>query len=603
MSRTEDTTAVNSLVYITGMGILSAIGNGRAETERALLEGRSGVEQLRLLPSVHQDLPCGEVKLSNEELRGRLHIPADKPCNRTALLGIEAIRQALEQSGLPLDEAWLLSGTTVGGMDSTEQHFLEMLEGDDWLSLLATHDSGSTTGLMADYFGIPARRTLTVSTACSSAANALIVGANMIKTGEAEAVIAGGSEALSLFHLNGFHTLMILDTERCRPFDETRRGLNLGEGAGFVVLESAASVRRRGAKPLAILSGYGNRCDAFHQTASSDNGEGAALAMQEALDMAGLTPQAIGYVNAHGTGTPNNDASESAALQRIFDKSVPPVSSTKPFTGHATSAAGGIEAVISLLALQDGFIPANLGWAHPMPGGIVPSAGEQGVVLRHVMCNSFGFGGNDSSLIFSRPDAEGFDGEACGEVRSSTASFEVATVSCVRSTPDAPLDNLREFMTPMESRRLCKLLKSALMTSLTALRQAGVETPDAIIVGTSYGMLENSEKFLLELCREGEHGLSPTLFMQSTHNTIAGTLAIRTHCHGYNITYTQLGEEETLDLCRRDAERLMRLGRIRNALIGYYNEVTPALHDMVLRLRGEDLPVGVTSTAMFLEKR
>ena len=603
MSRTEDTTAVNSLVYITGMGILSAIGNGRAETERALLEGRSGVEQLRLLPSVHQDLPCGEVKLSNEELRGRLHIPADKPCNRTALLGIEAIRQALEQSGLPLDEAWLLSGTTVGGMDSTEQHFLEMLEGDDWLSLLATHDSGSTTGLMADYFGIPARRTLTVSTACSSAANALIVGANMIKTGEAEAVIAGGSEALSLFHLNGFHTLMILDTERCRPFDETRRGLNLGEGAGFVVLESAASVRRRGAKPLAILSGYGNRCDAFHQTASSDNGEGAALAMQEALDMAGLTPQAIGYVNAHGTGTPNNDASESAALQRIFDKSVPPVSSTKPFTGHATSAAGGIEAVISLLALQDGFIPANLGWAHPMPGGIVPSAGEQGVVLRHVMCNSFGFGGNDSSLIFSRLDAEGFDGEACGEVRSSTASFEVATVSCVRSTPDAPLDNLREFMTPIESRRLCKLLKSALMTSLTALRQAGVETPDAIIVGTSYGMLENSEKFLLELCREGEHGLSPTLFMQSTHNTIAGALAIRTHCHGYNITYTQLGEGETLDLCRRDAERLMRLGRIRNALIGYYNEVTPALHDMVLRLRGEDLPVGVTSTAMFLEKR
>ncbi len=603
MSRTEDTTAVNSLVYITGMGILSAIGNGRAETERALLEGRSGVEQLRLLPSVHQDLPCGEVKLSNGELRERLHISADKPCNRTALLGIEAIRQALEQSGLPLDEAWLLSGTTVGGMDSTEQHFLEMLEGDDWLSLLATHDSGSTTGLMADYFGIPARRTLTVSTACSSAANALIVGANMIKTGEAEAVIAGGSEALSLFHLNGFHTLMILDTERCRPFDETRRGLNLGEGAGFVVLESAASVRRRGAKPLAILSGYGNRCDAFHQTASSDNGEGAALAMQEALDMAGLTPQAIGYVNAHGTGTPNNDASESAALQRIFDKSVPPVSSTKPFTGHATSAAGGIEAVISLLALQDGFIPANLGWAHPMPGGIVPSAGEQGGVLRHVMCNSFGFGGNDSSLIFSRLDAEGFDGEACGEVRSSTASFEVATVSCVRSTPDAPLDNLREFMTPIESRRLCKLLKSALMTSLTALRQAGVETPDAIIVGTSYGMLENSEKFLLELCREGEHGLSPTLFMQSTHNTIAGTLAIRTHCHGYNITYTQLGEEETLDLCRRDAERLMRLGRIRNALIGYYNEVTPALHDMVLRLRGEDLPVGVTSTAMFLEKR
>ena len=250
MSRTGDTALMDSPVYITGTGIISAIGNGRAETERALLEGHSGVGTLRLLPSVHDDLPCGEVKLSNEELRSRLQISADRHCNRTALLGIEAIRQALEQSGLPVDEAWLLSGTTVGGMDSTERHFLEMLEGDDWLPLLTTHDAGSTTGLMADYFGIPARRVLTVSTACSSAANALIVGANMIKTGEAEAVIAGGSEALSLFHLNGFHTLMILDTERCRPFDDTRRGLNLGEGAGFVVLESAASVRRRGAKPL-----------------------------------------------------------------------------------------------------------------------------------------------------------------------------------------------------------------------------------------------------------------------------------------------------------------------------------------------------------------
>ena len=603
MNRTEHLTPMDKPIYITGMGIISAIGNSRAETERALLEGRSGVQTLRLLPSVHQDLPCGEVKLSNEELRQRLHIPADKGCNRTALLGIEAIRQALEQSGLPVEEAWLLSGTTVGGMDSTERHFLEMLEGDEWLPLLATHDSGSTTGLMADYFGIPARRTMTISTACSSAANALIVGANMIKTGEAEAVIAGGSEALSRFHLNGFHTLMILDTERCRPFDETRRGLNLGEGAGFVVLESAAFMRRRGGKPLAILSGYGNRCDAFHQTASSDNGEGATLAMQEALDMAGLTPQAIGYVNAHGTGTPNNDASESAALLRIFGNHVPPVSSTKPFTGHATSAAGGIESVISLLALQDGFIPVNLGGDHPMPGGIVPSAGEQGVVLRHVMCNSFGFGGNDSSLIFSRPEAEERAAEAEEKTSVEAVAFEVATVACVRSTPEAPLDNLREFMTPLESRRLCKLLKSALMTSLTALRQAGVDTPDAIILGTSYGMLENSEKFLLELCREGEHGLSPTLFMQSTHNTIAGTLAIRTHCHGYNITYTQLGEAETLDLCRREAERLMRLGRIHNALIGYHNEVTPALHDMLLRLRGENLPVGVTSTAMFLEKR
>ena len=593
---------MNRSIYITGAGVISAIGIGLAETERALREGRSGIAALQYLPSVHHELPCGEVKLSDDELCRRLHIPAGKVFNRTALLGIEAICQALTQSGLSAEEAWLVSGTTVGGMDRTEKHFLEMLEGDEWLPLLASHDSGSTTGLMAGYFGIPARRTLTISTACSSAANALIVGANMIKTGEADVVVAGGSEALSLFHLNGFHTLMILDTERCRPFDDTRRGLNLGEGAAFVVLESAASVRRRGGKPLAVLSGYGNRCDAFHQTASSADGEGAVLAMTEALEMAGLQPRDIGYVNAHGTGTPNNDASESVALQRVFGGEVPPVSSTKPFTGHATSAAGGIEAVISLLALRHGFIPANLGLRHPMPGGIIPSSGEENVSLRHVMCNSFGFGGNDSSLILSQPETVSAETSTGADRIPALPSVGLRTLSCVRSVPEAPLDNLREFMSPMESRRLCKLLKAAMMTSLTALRQAGVECPDAILVGTSYGMLENSEKFLLELCREGEQGLSPTLFMQSTHNTIAGALALRTRCHGYNITYTQLGEQEALDLCLRDADRLMRLGRIRNALIGYHNEVTPALRDMVWRLRGEDLPVGVTSVAMFVQK-
>ena len=272
------------------------------------------------------------MKLSDKELLIELGLPEDASYNRTALLGMVAIRQALQQSGAPLDEAYLLSGTTVGGMDRTEQHFLEMLEHDDYLDLLLLHDAGSTTRIMADYWGIPQQRTVTISTACSSAANAFIVGANMIRTGKADVVVAGGSEALSLFHLNGFNSLMILDTERCRPFDDTRKGLNLGEGAAYMVLESLESVRRRGGKCLAVLSGYGNRCDAFHQTASSADGEGARLAMEDALGMAGLTPGEIDYVNAHGTGTPNNDLSESMALKRVFADAMPFVSSTKSFT-------------------------------------------------------------------------------------------------------------------------------------------------------------------------------------------------------------------------------------------------------------------------------
>lgn len=588
---------MENAVYITGAGIISAIGNNKAEVKQALLDGRSGIGEIRILQSVHRELPCGEVNLSDEELLAMLGISSDSPYNRTALLGIVAIQEAVKQAGVPLDEAFLLSGTTVGGMDRTELHFLDMLEHDDNLNLLSSHDAGSTTQFMADYFGIPQQRTATISTACSSAANAFIVGANLIKTSRVEIVIVGGCEALSLFHLNGFNSLMILDIDRCRPFDDTRKGLNLGEGAAFMVLESADSVQRRGAKALAVLSGYGNRCDAFHQTASSADGEGAYLAMTDALTMAGLAPDKIDYINAHGTGTPNNDLSESRALKRLFSQTMPRISSTKSFTGHTTSASGGIEMVICLLALLDGFVPANLGWKNQMPEGITPSLGETDVVLNHVMCNSFGFGGNDSSLILSKI---GCGDEAKSGCTPGPVSMEV--LATVRFTPDMS-DRIKEFVKPMEARRLGKLQKAALITSLSALREANLECPDAIVVGTSYGMLENSEKFLMQLCRDGEQELSPTLFMQSTHNTIAGTLAIHTHCHGYNITYTQLGEQQVLDRCMQDVEMLMQEGQIDYALIGYHNEVTPALHDMILRLRGEDVPVGVSSVAIVIRKR
>lgn len=588
-------------VYITGAGIISAIGNNKDEVRQSLLRGESGIRDFRFLCSQHHELPCGEVKLSNNELRSMLNISPETLCNRTALLGIEAARQAIEQSGIAItDNLSLISGTTVGGIDNTEQHFLDMLERGEHLDLLTTHDTDSTTRLISAYFGINAKNTVTISTACSSAANAIIVAANMIQTGQADIVIAGGSEALSRFHLNGFNTLMILDTERCRPFDDTRRGLNLGEGAAFVVLESAKSIASRKAKPLAKLTGYGNCCDAFHQTASSDNGEGAYLAMTEALDMARLTPQEIDYVNAHGTGTPNNDISESAALERVFSSVLPPVSSTKAFTGHTTSASGSIELVICLLAMQGGFIPANLGWKHQMPDGITPSLGTQNVHPQHIMCNSFGFGGNDSSLIISKTDEIALDYTTD---KFSTDKIEIETLATVCSTPNAPLNNLREFMSPMESRRLSPLLKSALMTSLTALRDAGIETPDAIIVATSYGMFDNSEKFLLQMCREGEQGLSPTLFMQSTHNTVAGTLAMRTRCHGYNITYTNLDKDVALEQCLNDVKILMQKGKVENALIGYHNEITPILHELLFRLNGQDEPTGVTSIAKVIRKR
>ena len=368
---------------------------------RSLTARRSGVGSLRHLQTAHSDLPCGEVNMSDKELKVFLGIPADKVVPRTALFGIIAVKEALEEAGVKgSDRSALISGTTVGGMDVTERHYLQ---GDDQ-SLFRLHDCGSCTDGIADFFGGFGLVT-TISTACSSAANSIMLGADLIRSGRCDVVVAGGAECLTRYHLNGFNSLKILDSEPCRPFDATRNGLNLGEGAGFVILESEKHASKRGARPLGVLDGYGNACDAFHQTASSDDGEGAFLAMSKALNMSGLRPSDIDYVNAHGTATPNNDASESRAMIRLFGDKVPPVSSTKAFTGHTTSAAGSIEAVICLLAIRHGFIPVNLNWKEPFDGGIIPETdGREGVTLNHVLCNSFGFGGNDSSLLISRYD-------------------------------------------------------------------------------------------------------------------------------------------------------------------------------------------------------
>lgn len=387
-------------VVITGMGVVSALGLGVEANGFALMQGISGIREVRYLPTGHREFPVGEVQLSNDELRRMLQLPDGRLYSRTHLFGAAALREALSMANLLEHKGLaLISGTTVGGMDVTESFFPNPLpEGHP-----DVHDCGASTNDIADSCG-DFDYISTVSTACSSAMNALIMDKLMIESGERDIVVAGGAEALSLFHLNGFKSLMILDRERCRPFDQTRAGLNLGEGAAYLVLESEESARKRGAQIFGVFSGCGNACDAFHQTASSEDGEGSYLAMTQAIADAELSPSDIGYVNAHGTGTPNNDASESAALRRVFGEQLPPVSSTKSYTGHTTSASGSIEAVFCLLALKNGFLPYQSEFQNPDEQCITPVSGKKApqADLRHVMCNAFGFGGNDSSIILSR---------------------------------------------------------------------------------------------------------------------------------------------------------------------------------------------------------
>ena len=376
-------------VYITGTGVLCSAGSDRQALWESLTKGTRGIGPVRILDTDLRDFPVGEVPLTDAQLRQRAG--AVEGLSRTSLMGILAVGEALSQAGLTdLKGIPLVSGTTVGGMDLTEKTFPDYS---------VSHDCGASTDAIAAHFG--GTRATTVSTACSSAANALILGANLIRSGRTDIVVAGGSECLTSFHLHGFHSLMILDPQPCRPFDIRRAGLNLGEGAAFLVLESEASVKGRKINPLARLAGFGNACDAFHQTASSENGEGAFLAMSKALEMASLLPGDISYVNAHGTGTPNNDASESAALRRVFGNRIPPVSSTKAYTGHTTSASGSIEAVISVLCLQHQALPGQPAAFEPDPACIIPLTGPLYGPVDHVLCNSFGFGGNDTSLLFS----------------------------------------------------------------------------------------------------------------------------------------------------------------------------------------------------------
>lgn len=586
-------------IAITGEGIVSAIGLNKQEVLQALQEGRTGIGEMKYLQSIHHELPVGEVDLSNEQMKKMLGIPSEQMMSRTSLLGMLAIDQALKEAyvdvaslrarkadGKPL-RIVLVSGTTVGGMDLTELCF-DQLEKQKSVEFLQHHDCGNSTRLMADHFGI-FDEVATLSTACSSAANAIMLGARLLKAGEADLVVAGGTEALSRFHLNGFNSLMILDHESCRPFDTTRAGLNLGEGAAFLVLESEEMAQQRKITPHAYLTGYGNACDAFHQTASSENGEGAYLAMTEALAMAHLSAKDIQYVNAHGTGTPNNDQSESVSLKRVFGDEMPMVSSTKSFTGHTTSASGSIETVICILAMQHHFVPANLGWKNPMENGILPTMGAQNLDLENVLCNSFGFGGNDSSLVISLHPKE-----SASEIMRDV---KIKVLSKVEINSEEQLTDIRKYVKPLEVRRMGKIMKSSLLSSLEALQRAGIEVPDSIITGTAYGCLENSERLMEQIKEEGEGMLKPTFFMQSTHNTIGSNIAIKTHCHGYNVTYTQ--ESHSLEWAIRDAELLLRSGKVKNVLVGCHDESTPLFNTLLEKSGEKPLPL-VHSVAMVL---
>jgi 3-oxoacyl-[acyl-carrier-protein] synthase II len=393
-------------LLVTGCGTINALGHDVPTFWSRLLEGacgigpvpaRFGAGSALVAGAVHDPLPASGSRV---------------PLSRTDRQARVAAEQAVSQSRLaeryPGHRVAVIVGTTTGGIGEVEDYLIGQQAGRParCRRLLAL-EKANTADALADHFGFCGPR-YTVHTGCASGASAILLASDLVRGGSADAALAGGSDALARLTLSGFRSLRVLDAAPCRPFDRERRGLSLGEGAAMLVLERASAAGGPGARPLAELVSAAQTTDAHHLTAPPPSGAGAAEAMLSALERADLPPSAIDHVNAHGTGTPLNDAAEAAAIRSALGEHAAccPVTSIKGAIGHTLAAAGAIEAVAVIQTLRTGLIPHTVGLAHADPALALdlvqarPRAGQWRVALS----NSFGFGGANTVLCLRRAD-------------------------------------------------------------------------------------------------------------------------------------------------------------------------------------------------------
>lgn len=392
-------------VFVTGMGVISALGNNIESNLFQLKNAKTGIGKARHFSSKYtESLNFGEVDLSNDALKLRSNLTNEEGLSRTTLLAYIAVEEAIANAQLTEEElhsfdTGFISSSTVGGMSNTDELYADANMKGKPSEYVRSYGGGEHTLQIVKRHGIRGFST-TINTACSSSANAIMLGARLIKSGRLKRVIVGGADSLAKYTVNGFNALMILSDNPCKPFDINRDGLTLGEGAGYLILEGENSCRDK--VKLAEVLGYGNANDAFHPSATSDEAFGPRLAMHRALESCALKPSSVDYINAHGTGTPNNDITEQYAFNEVFEK-VPPFNSTKSYTGHTLAASGSIEAIFSIFSLQNNELYPSLNCKNPIREfNIQPIAQVTPKDVNHVMSNSFGFGGNCTSLIFSK---------------------------------------------------------------------------------------------------------------------------------------------------------------------------------------------------------
>ncbi len=392
-------------IYVTGLGCISPLGFNVEENHLQLKTERDGLVKSKYLESKYKSEKFfGEVKMDTSSLLQKVNIPNKKGLTRTDALAFIAFDEAIHHAGLLKKDindssTAFISASTVGGMCLTDELYRDSnLHGKNSEYAQSYNCAAHTLRITKEYQlkGF----TNTINTACSSSANAIMIGMKLIRTGRAKRAIVGGVDSLAKYTVNGFNALQILTDKKCTPFDVAREGLNLGEAAAYIVLEAEDVCI--GKTKYAKILGAGNTNDAYHASAMSETADGVTACILEAIADSKISKEAINYINAHGTGTQNNDQVELTGFHNVF-ANIPPFSSTKSYTGHTLGAAGSLEAVYSILSIVNNEMYPSLRVTNAIPDchKMLVMQYTNDIEINTVLSNSYGFGGNCTSLIFS----------------------------------------------------------------------------------------------------------------------------------------------------------------------------------------------------------
>ena len=402
-------------VVVTGLGVVSAVGNNVPEFWSSLIEGKDGTKEITVFdPSLYRVKIAAEVSgLDPEAHFSKKEIRRLSRCDQ---FGLIAFREAWESARLDQDSVdkrrvGVVLGAGSGGILSVEKYFRDFYQGlkKPSPSLLISYSLATTTDLIAIGSGLRGPRT-TTATVCSSSSAALGVACEIIQMGLADVMVSGGSDSLCEVSFSGFSSLKLVDPESCKPFDKRRQGLVIGEGAGILILEELEHAIKRNASILSEFLGYGVCADAYHLTSPEPNGEGVDRVIRIALGHAGVSPEEVDTINAHGTATPFNDIAETRGIKRVFGEKAKeiPISGIKSMVGHCLGSAGGIEAVATVLTLQNGIIPPTIHYEVPDPLCDLNYTPNQSIKreVEVALSNSFAFGGNNVCLVFKKFSSE-----------------------------------------------------------------------------------------------------------------------------------------------------------------------------------------------------